>query len=90
MILARIVGNVVSAIHHPVVDGRKVLVAETLNAESRPDGGYLLALDAIGAGHGETVLILDEGNGARQILGDDAAPVRSLVVAIVDPPERSP
>jgi ethanolamine utilization protein EutN len=41
-------------------------------------------MDAIGAGQGETVLILDEGNGARQILDDSNAPVRSMVVGIVD------
>ena len=84
MILARITGSVVSTIHHPVVDGRKLLLAERLDETGNPTGGYLIALDAIGAGRGETVLILDEGNGARQILEDDDAPVRSMVVGIVD------
>lgn len=84
MILGRITGSVVSTIHHPIVKGRKLLVAERLDAAGRPTGGYLIALDAIGAGQGETVLILDEGNGARQILDNDNAPVRSVVVGIVD------
>ena len=84
MILGRIIGSVVSTIHHSIVDDRKLLVAERLDAEGNPTGGYLIALDAIGAGHGETVLIIDEGNGARQILADANAPVRSLVVGIVD------
>jgi microcompartment protein CcmK/EutM len=84
MILGRIIGSVVSTIHHPIVDGRKLLVAERLDANKRPTGGYVIALDAIGAGKGETVLILDEGNGARQILDDSEAPVRSIVVGIVD------
>ncbi len=84
MILGRIVGSVVSTIHHPIVDGRKLLLAERLDANRRPTGGYLIALDGIGAGRGETVLILDEGNGARQILDDAEAPVRSIVVGIVD------
>ena len=84
MILGRITGSVVSTIHHSAVDGRKLLVAERLDAEGHPTGGYLIALDAIGAGRGETVLIIDEGNGARQILDDDSAPVRSVVVGIVD------
>jgi len=84
MILGRITGSVVSTIHHPIVDGRKLLVAERLDQRGRPGGGYLIAFDAIGAGQGETVLILDEGNGARQILDDASAPVRSIVVAIVD------
>lgn len=84
MILGRIIGSVVSTIHHPIVDGRKLLVAERLDANKRPTGGYVIALDAIGAGEDEIVLILDEGNGARQILDDSAAPVRSIVVGIVD------
>jgi len=84
MILGRISGSVVSTIHHPIVNGRKLLVAERLDAAGRPTGGYLIAIDAIGAGRGETVLIIDEGTGARQILDNDNAPVRSVVVGIVD------
>jgi microcompartment protein CcmK/EutM len=84
MILGRVTGSVVSTIHHPIVAGRKLLLAERLDANGKPAGGYLIAMDAIGAGRGETVLILDEGNGARQILENDSAPIRSIVVAIVD------
>lgn len=90
MILGRITGNVVSTIHHPVVDGRKLLLAERLDEHGKPRGGYLIALDGIGAGMGETVLILDEGSGARQILDDASAPVRSIVVGIVDEIDLSP
>ena len=90
MILGRITGSVVSTIHHPVVEGQKLLVAERLDPTGRPTGGYLIALDGIGAGQGETVLILDEGSGARQILGDSNAPVRSIVVGIVDAVELEP
>lgn len=84
MILGRIAGSVVSTIHHSIVEGRKLLLAERLDQNGRPTGGYLIALDGIGAGRGEIVLILDEGSGARQILDDAAAPVRSIVVGIVD------
>ena len=84
MILGRITGNVVSTIHHPVVGGRKLLLAERLDQLGKPTGAYIIALDGIGAGRGETVLILDEGSGARQILDDASAPVRSIVVGIVD------
>lgn len=84
MILARIIGSVVSTIHHPIVEGRKLLVAERLDETEKPTGGYIIAIDAIGAGQGETVLILDEGSGARQILEDTGAPVRSIVIGIVD------
>lgn len=90
MILGRITGSVVSTIHHPVVEGQKLLVAERLDPTGRPTGGYIIALDVVGAGQGETVLILDEGSGARQILGDSNAPVRSIVVGIVDAVELEP
>jgi microcompartment protein CcmK/EutM len=84
MILGRITGNVVSTIHHPVVNGRKLLLAECLEQDGKPTGAYIIALDGIGAGRGEIVLILDEGSGARQILDDASAPIRSIVVGIVD------
>ena len=48
MILGRITGSVVSTIHHPVVDGHKLLVAERLDANGRPTSGYVIASDAIG------------------------------------------
>ena len=84
MILGRITGSVVSTIHHRIVEGHKLLLAERLDENGKATGGYVIAVDAIGAGQGETVLILDEGSGARQILDDAEAPVRSIVVAIVD------
>jgi microcompartment protein CcmK/EutM len=84
MILGRVTGSVVSTIHHPIVAGRKLLLAERLDERGKATGGYVIAFDAIGAGQGETVLILDEGTGARQILDDAKAPVRSIVVAVVD------
>ena len=84
MILGRIVGSVVSTIHHRIVESRKLLLAERLDERGKDTGGYVIALDAVGAGFGETVLIIDEGNGARQILEDDRAPIRAVVVGIVD------
>jgi microcompartment protein CcmK/EutM len=84
MILGRVCGSVVSTIHHRVVDGQRLLVIDRLAADTSAGEGYLIAFDAIGAGYGETVLVLDEGNGARQILDDPQAPVRSIVVGIVD------
>jgi ethanolamine utilization protein EutN len=84
MILARVTGRLVSTIHHPGMDGRKLLVLDKLDDRGQPTGGYLIAVDAAGAGAGETVIVLDEGNGARQILGGSDLPVRSVVVGIVD------
>ncbi len=84
MKLARVAGTVVSTINVPVFDGRKLLLCDLLDPSGAPAGGYLIAVDTVGAGDGETVLLIDEGNGARQILGAPEAPVRTLVVGIVD------
>ena len=84
MILARVTGRITSTIHHASMDGRRLLVLDKLDPSGAPTGGYLIAVDAVGAGAGETVLVLDEGNGARQILGGPDLPVRSVVVGIVD------
>ena len=84
MILARVKGSITSTIHHPDMAGRKLLVCEKLNDKGEPGDGYVIAIDTIGAGAGEMVIILDEGNGARQILQVGGMPVRSVVVGVVD------
>jgi ethanolamine utilization protein EutN len=82
--VGRVVGTVVSTISAPVYEGRRLLLCDTLDPAGRPDGGYLICVDTVGSGAGETVLILDEGNGARQVLGLSEGPVRALVVGIID------
>ena len=84
MILARVTGRITSTIHHPDMEGQRLLVLDKLDADGEPNGGYVIAIDTVGAGYGETVIMLDEGNGARQILGVEGMPVRSVVVGIVD------
>jgi microcompartment protein CcmK/EutM len=84
MIYARVAGRITSTINHHDMDGRKLLICDKLSAAGEPTGGYVIAIDTVGAGAGETVLILDEGNGARQILGVPDMPVRSVVVGVVD------
>ena len=84
MILGRVSGTVVSTLRHAGLDGRRMLVVARLDADGTPTGGYLIAVDAAQAGVGETVLVLDEGNGAGQVLGRRGLPIRSVVVGIVD------
>lgn len=84
MILGRVSGEIHSTINHPFYDARKLLVVEKTDPEGTPAGGYVIAVDAVGAGVGERVLVLDEGNGARQVLASPDAPVRSVIVGIID------
>ncbi|MBI2212324.1 MAG: EutN/CcmL family microcompartment protein [Acidobacteria bacterium] len=89
MILARVIGQMYGTIKHPFYDGRKLLVCEKTSPAGVPTGDYLIAVDSVGAGIGEPVLILDEGTGARQVLGSADGPVRSVIVGIVDAVEGS-
>lgn len=84
MKLARVVGTVVSTIQAEILDDRKLLLCDTLDAAGQPDGNYLIAVDVVGAGAGETVLLLDEGTSARQIVERTTGPLRTVVVGIVD------
>jgi ethanolamine utilization protein EutN len=84
MKLARVVGNVVSTINTVDFEDRTLLLCDLLDPDGTPSGGYQIAVDSVGAGAGETVLLLDEGNGARQVLDAPGAPIRTVIVGIVD------
>jgi ethanolamine utilization protein EutN len=84
MFIAQVTGEIVSTINHADYQNRRLLVVDRLDPAGKPTGGYLIAVAAIEAGVGDRVLILDEGNGARQILRNAQAPIRSVVVGIID------
>ena len=84
MKIGRVAGTVVSTINAPVFDGRRLLLCDLLTPDGEPTGDYTIAADAVDAGVGDTVLILDEGSSARQIVGETIAPIRAMVVGIVD------
>lgn len=84
MKLGRVRGTVVSTIQHETLAGRRLLMCDYLTPEGTPAGDYVIAVDAVDAGAGETVLIVDEGNSARQVVGLAVAPIRAVVVGVVD------
>lgn len=84
MKLARVSGTVVQPIQHPTLAGHRLLLCDLLDLGGNLAGGSVVALDTVGAGPGEQVLLLDEGTSARQVLGLKSGPVRTLVVGIVD------
>jgi ethanolamine utilization protein EutN len=91
MILGRVCGTVVSTVQHPFYQGRKQLIVRACTPDGAFDGDrYVIAVDLVGAGVGETVLVEDEGNSARQLLDAKDAPVRSVIVGIVDEVTDSP
>jgi microcompartment protein CcmK/EutM len=94
MLLARVVGTVVSTQKHRKFEGAKLLLVQPLNADDSPRGTAVLAADGVGAGVHEKVLIVLEGRAAGEALGKKAAPVDVAVIGIVDEvdilPERDP
>ena len=84
MFVAVVTGEIVSTINHPFYDGQRMLVCERVHPDGKLTGKYVIAASAVDAGVGQQVLILDEGGSARLVVGDDTAPLRSLVVGIVD------
>ena len=84
MRVGRVVGTVVSTICSPVFEGRRLLLCDLLDESGKPDGSYMICVDTVGSGAGEAVLILDEGNSARQVVGMSPAPIRAVVVGVVD------
>jgi len=82
--LARVVGTVVSTICSPIFEDRTLLLCDLVEPSGEAAGGYLIAVDTVGAGAGELVLLLDEGTSARQVVGAAYGPLRTVVVGIVD------
>ncbi len=84
MILGKVVGQIYSTINHPFYDAKRLLVVARLDPQGKLSKNYLIAVDSVDAGMGETVLVIDEGNSARQIVRNSTAPIRSIVIGIVD------
>ena len=84
MKIGRVAGTVVSTICSPAYGQKRLLFCDLLDEELKPSGGYTIAVDTVYAGDGELVLILDEGNSARQVMRQPEAPIRAVVVGIVD------
>lgn len=84
MILAKVVGTVVTTISHPAYKNRRLLVVQPLGLEGDSPDDDFIALDNSQAGVGDAVLVLREGSGARQVLNNPDACVISVIVGIVD------
>lgn len=84
MFLADVVGTVVSPVQHPFLEGRVQLVLRPVGPNGERLAKTKIGIDHVGAGLGDRVLVIDEGNSSRQMLDAPNAPVRTVVAAIVD------
>ena len=83
MLLAKIVGTVVATRKDPRLVSNKLMVARPVDPRGKADGAYLVAVDTVDAGIGETVLIVS-GSSARMAAGMKDCPIDAAIVGIVD------
>jgi len=84
MFLARVVGDVVATIKHAELVQRKLLLLQPVTPDGKATGKVTIGVDSVDAGVGDHVLVVDEGNGAAQVLERPRGPVRTVVVGVVD------
>jgi len=84
MYIGKVIGSVVSTVKISHLEGRTLLLVDQLDLGGKETGAYDIAVDTVQAGPGDTVLVMDEGNGARQILRLDPGAIRAVVVGVVD------
>ena len=86
MITGRVIGSIDSTINHPFYTGHRKLLVEKVGPDGKATGDYVIAIDGpnVGAGAGELVLVDDEGGGAREVVNSKDAPLRSIIVGIID------
>ena len=84
MYIGKVIGTVVATIKISHLAAHKLLLVDQLDLQGQETGDYDIAVDVAQAGPGDTVLVIDEGNGARQVLGLDPGAVRAVIVGVVD------
>jgi ethanolamine utilization protein EutN len=84
MQIARVVGTVVATQKHAKFEGAKLLLVQPVGLDDQPRGTPLLAVDSVGAGVHEKVLVVIEGRAAGEALGRKSAPVDAAIIGIVD------
>jgi microcompartment protein CcmK/EutM len=88
MILARVDGVIVSTVCHPSMEGCRTIICQPIDEAGRAEGAPVLALDPLSAGHHQRVLISTDGSATRAYVRDPKSPLRNLILAIVDEPEK--
>ena len=84
MLIGRVIGDVVATQKVPSHEGRKILMVQPLNLDGSNRGEAVLALDAVGAGVGERVLLTTEGFSAMTAVGRPNSPIDSAVIGVID------
>ncbi|MEI8259078.1 MAG: EutN/CcmL family microcompartment protein [Deltaproteobacteria bacterium] len=92
MKLAKVIGTVTATAKHPAYEGQTMLLCEPVDPRGDATGAVFIAVDRANAGVGDTVLVNQEGTGARQVFGmkpTEKLPIRSVIVGVVDHVEET-
>lgn len=84
MLLARVEGNLTATRKHPSLEGWRLVVCQPIGRDGAAEGVPQVAIDGLGAGLHQRVVISSDGAAARKAVGDERSPARWLVVGIVD------
>lgn len=85
MFAAKVLGTTHATVKHPSLIGQRLLVVQPLGAGEIADGPPLIAVDQLGAGRGDRVILTSDGSFARQLVGNEKTPIRWYTIGIVDP-----
>ena len=86
MLLARIEGNVVATRKHPSFEGWRLLICQPIGAAGEAEGAPQVAIDSLGGGLHQRVIISSDGSAARAAVRDPKSPARWMVIGVVDEP----
>lgn len=84
MQLGTVVGRATATVKHPTLAGRRLLLVQPLDVNGKPDGDPQLAIDDLGSGRGDKVLLTTDGAAIREMIGADNTPLRWAVIGIAD------
>ena len=84
MQIGRVIGTLVSTQKNKKFEGAKLMLVQPTDPDDKPRGNALLAVDGVGAGVHERVLIVLEGRSANEAIGTKGAPVDAAIVGIID------
>jgi microcompartment protein CcmK/EutM len=84
MYIAKVIGDIVSSVKYPTLKGHKLLLIQPVLPDGTPEGEPLIAIDMVQAGPGDTVLIVDQGTAARQVLEMQYPTIRTLILGVID------
>lgn len=84
MQLATVIGHATSTVKHRTLQGLRLLVVQPLDVRHQPDGVPIIAVDTLGGGRGDRVIISSDGKAARELIGADNSPIRWTIIGLAD------